>query len=107
MVVLTNAHTALPDLKVDPMSHPELPLDDAPDHLPTAKIHHMLRTSENTARRWRLAVEGLKRSLAIHEKRLVREEKETIRLRHWLAQRTGTGITAGSSTDSMKEGTRG
>lgn len=85
------------------MSTTEPRFDDAPDHLPTAKIRQMLRTSENTARRWRLAVEGLKRSLAIHEKRLLREDQETQRLRHWLAQRTGTGIPANPSTTEKKE----
>lgn len=72
-------------------------LDDAPEEISTAKIQHMLRSSENTARRWRLAVAGLTRSLSIHKKRLEREEHETTRLRHWLAQRTGTSVAAGTT----------
>lgn len=77
-------------------------LDDAPEEISTAKIQHMLRSSENTARRWRLAVSGLTRSLSIHKKRLEREEHETTRLRHWLAQRTGTSVAVDTTTSQSQ-----
>lgn len=75
----------MPSSQLD--SQPKEPVSAVPDELSTEQLCAMIRTTKNSARRWRKAIAYLKHKLALHEKALAREDAQLHVLDLWLQQR--------------------